>query len=195
MGSLYPEYRKSGHYLLTNLMGIKYRTGTGRPCCSPGFQFGISLTTRRASSSQPYPIPFNTCTSCTSPVESIRKFTKTLPVILLLFASAGILRWRERKAINAWLPPGNSGIVSAGRIQLDSTMSELPFIKIGVTSSKGGGEGLLTSTETVLLPSLPVLGALNPRGSRKALKGKQAVLIPSLASGCFPTDAPQTKIP
>ena len=53
------------HFLSSNLKrtGIVYFTASFFPSCVPGFHFGIFLIMRKASSSQPLPMPLITCIS------------------------------------------------------------------------------------------------------------------------------------
>lgn len=70
-------------------MGSVNRAGTALPDCLPGFHFGIIFTTRRASSSQPNPMPLAIYTRSMEPSARTTNSTYTLPATPLWLAPVG----------------------------------------------------------------------------------------------------------
>ena len=91
-------------------MGNVKNTFTGLPSIVPGFQRGIALTTRSASSSHSLSMPFIILQSVMLPSKSTTNFTTTRPSILCALALSGycmfslMYLFRSNVATGIWRP-------------------------------------------------------------------------------------------
>ena len=81
----------------------------GCPWSSPGFHFGISLSTRKASRSSSGLADFTTLRSAIVPSLLTMNDTKTVPCRLARCAAKGYFRFFVSHWTKADMPPGNSG--------------------------------------------------------------------------------------
>jgi len=96
-----------------NLKGITSEVGTATPYLYAGAQTGMDLTSRRASSSQPNPIPRSTFASSTLPVRLRCKHRTTSPSAQFSFANSGYCRCTCKNFCMAFSPPGKAGFWKA----------------------------------------------------------------------------------